>query len=361
MIDPDTRAGLLRSVGAFIAQRLQVMTEQIRAIDDKAERALARDMTAQIELAVERQARAHDAQVAELRREIDLLRARPEPEAPEPVDVEALAAEVLRRVPDPVEPDPVELPDIEAMVRDAVDKAVAEMPAAPTVDEVLAGITIPQPEPLPDIKAMIIESLPAPVEPEPVDEQAIVDKVLAGITLPEPPPVELPDIGAMVDDAVSKAVAEMPQAKDGRDALEIEILPEIDLAKNYPRGTFAKHKGGLWRAYQTTTGMHGWECLVDGIAGHEIRQLDDRTFEAESVLSSGAKASHTISVPVVLDQGTYKADQVYAKGDGVTWGGSFWIAQDDVPTTKPGEDAQWRLAVKRGRDGRHGTTRDERS
>lgn len=55
-------------------------------------------------------------------------------------------------------------------------------------------------------------------------------------------------------------------------------------------------------------------------------------------------------LPVVVDRGVWK-DGSYRKGDGVTWGGSFWIAQKDNPAGKPDTpDSGWRLAVKKGRD-----------
>lgn len=57
--------------------------------------------------------------------------------------------------------------------------------------------------------------------------------------------------------------------------------------------------------------------------------------------------------PVVLDRGVYKAEQEYTAGDGVTWAGSFWIAQKDT-SEKPGVDDGWRLAVKSGRAGHDG-------
>lgn len=59
-----------------------------------------------------------------------------------------------------------------------------------------------------------------------------------------------------------------------------------------------------------------------------------------------------VDLPVVLDRGVYKPDGEYQKGDAVTWGGSLWIAQKDAPASKPGEDGGWRLAVKKGRDGK---------
>ncbi|GEP05555.1 hypothetical protein MOX02_35930 [Methylobacterium oxalidis] len=60
---------------------------------------------------------------------------------------------------------------------------------------------------------------------------------------------------------------------------------------------------------------------------------------------------HALSVP--LDRGVYKAGETYKPGDGVTWGGSWWLAQKET-STRPGESDDWRLAVKRGRDGRDG-------
>lgn len=58
-------------------------------------------------------------------------------------------------------------------------------------------------------------------------------------------------------------------------------------------------------------------------------------------------------LPIVVDRGVFKAGQTYNKGDGTTWGGSFWIAQEET-TEKPDSGKGWRCAVKRGRDGRDG-------
>lgn len=61
-----------------------------------------------------------------------------------------------------------------------------------------------------------------------------------------------------------------------------------------------------------------------------------------------------IIIPAVIERGIYKQGTSYQRGDGVTFGGSYWIAQKDT-NAKPGEqNADWRLAVKKGRDGRDG-------
>ena len=58
-----------------------------------------------------------------------------------------------------------------------------------------------------------------------------------------------------------------------------------------------------------------------------------------------------LTLPVPLDRGVYLESKVYQRGDGVTFGGSWWIAQKDAPEGKPGTSPDWRLACKRGRDG----------
>jgi integrin beta 3 len=56
-------------------------------------------------------------------------------------------------------------------------------------------------------------------------------------------------------------------------------------------------------------------------------------------------------LPIVIDRGVFKDGESYERGDGVTWAGSFWIARE-ATFSKPGDDTTWRLAIKRGRDGK---------
>ncbi|WP_338511230.1 phage portal protein [Erwinia aphidicola] len=229
-------------------------------------------------------------------------------------DEEAIAKSVLAMIEVPAAP---ELPDIGQMVKEAVDQI--EVPAAPE---------------LPDIDAMIQKSVEA-------------------IQLPQPDP--LPDIEQMVKDAVSL----LPQpedgknGEDGKDALQLEIAPELNAEKSYPRGTYAIHLGGLWRSYQKTTGMNGWECLVDGISEIDISQSEERSFTVSAVKSSGEKTEKTFSVPVMIYRDIFSEGEKYQPGDSVTWGGSVWYCCEET-ADKPGESGSkgWKLAVKRGRDAR---------
>jgi hypothetical protein len=72
------------------------------------------------------------------------------------------------------------------------------------------------------------------------------------------------------------------------------------------------------------------------------------------------EAVHEIKTAIVLDAGVWREGKDYAVGDGVTLGGSFFIAQTDT-TAKPGASDDWRLAVKRGSDGRDYRPEQERT
>lgn len=57
-----------------------------------------------------------------------------------------------------------------------------------------------------------------------------------------------------------------------------------------------------------------------------------------------------IKTGIPLDTGVW-TERTYAAGDAVSHGGSLFIAQVDT-IAKPGKSDDWRLAVKRGNDGR---------
>ncbi len=97
----------------------------------------------------------------------------------------------------------------------------------------------------------------------------------------------------------------------------------------------------------------------DGLNGRDgfgfddlsVEQTDERGFKL--VFAQGdARKEFPFSLPVVLDRGVFKQGESYEPGDGVTWGGSYWIAQRSTDAKPDGPDSGWRLSVKRGRDGK---------
>lgn len=145
----------------------------------------------------------------------------------------------------------------------------------------------------------------------------------------------------------------------GRDALDLEIVEMIEPDRSYPMGTFAKHAGGLVKAIRHTDPIAngdlraaGWMVAVDGVAGVAAEWIDERTCEIRISRTSGENAVLRKAWPIPLDCGVWRQRE-YPAGSGVTWAGSFFIAQrDTTPEEKPELSDAWRLAVKRGRDGK---------
>lgn len=70
--------------------------------------------------------------------------------------------------------------------------------------------------------------------------------------------------------------------------------------------------------------------------------------------------SHEIKTRIPLDVGVWTEERGYVAGDTVSHGGSLFIAQI-ATTAKPGKSDDWRLAVKRGADGRDYRPEDKRA
>jgi Collagen triple helix repeat (20 copies) len=99
-----------------------------------------------------------------------------------------------------------------------------------------------------------------------------------------------------------------------------------------------------------------------------IEQRVERKFKAAAVTTADGGRTlrwalgdivHEIKTAIVLDAGIWKEGRDYAAGDGVTLGGSFFIAQTATSAKPPGND--WRLAVRAGRDGRDYRPEEERA
>lgn len=272
--------------------------------------------------------------------------------APELPDVATMVSEAVAAIPVPRDGKSVTVDDITPVLQELVSNAVAEIPAPKdgkdfdpamlkqaveeAVSEAVAAIPVPQ-----DGKSVTTE-----------DVQPMIQELVSA-SMPE-----LPDVKSLVNEAIAALPAAEPgkDGENGRDALALEILPFIDEGKSYPRGSYATHNGGLWRAYEKTHGMRGWECLVDGVSGIDIQQSEQRNFTLTVSRTSGASETKSFDVPVMIYQGVFKSGQEYLPGDTVTWGGSLWHC-DEQTQDKPGEAGSkgWTLAAKRGRDGRDKT------
>lgn len=148
---------------------------------------------------------------------------------------------------------------------------------------------------------------------------------------------------------------------NGLDALKIDILPEIDPIRSYSKNTYASHDGGVWRAYKSTDPLgtkeperQGWELVLRGISAVEVYQLGEKSVAVKTKMSGGKDFIHKVDLPMMSYKGVWQEGE-FTEGDVVTWGGSAWYCKAKT-TAKPGEvvdgQSDWKLAVKKGRDGK---------
>lgn len=186
--------------------------------------------------------------------------------------------------------------------------------------------------------------------------------------------ITIDDIEPLVIRAVEASIAAIPVPKDGKDGIHgkdgapgahgRDGKDGVSLA-----GALIDRSGalvvtlsdGTTRDLGPVIGKDG----SPGLAGHDGKDgvdglgFDDMTVEHDGergfVLRferGDIKKEFSFVIPAVLDRGVWREGQ-YQKGDGATWGGSFFIAQRDT-SDKPETSDAWRLSVKRGRDGKDG-------
>jgi hypothetical protein len=270
----------------------------------------------------------------------------------------------------------ITLEDVTPFIHDEIRKSVAELPPPEKGDKGDSGETGPagkdgesvDPEVVQrmvdDAVAAAVASIPRPKDGEKGDRGS------DGLDGKDAEPVSLEEVRSMLSELVQKAIAEIPvpqnglNGKDGRDALQLEILPAVDHSKSYPRNTYAKHAGGLIRAFRDTEPIDtheieksGWEVVQNGIA-HEIEETSDdgRSIKRTTIYTSGKRYERDHKIAVLVYHGIYKSDREYFRGDVVTWGGEAWHCNADNVKEEPryqhGGTSSWSMMVKRGRDGK---------
>lgn len=151
----------------------------------------------------------------------------------------------------------------------------------------------------------------------------------------------------------------------GRDAAEIMILPGIDESRGYPAGTFANWQAGIIHADRDTDPVSGgdlvkagWSVSVSGVAGISEEHFDDgRVIERTITFTGGRSQVTRLRTFTPIYCGIWRSGG-YERGDIVTHGGSAWHCErmTDVTPGTQGSDPDWRLMVKRGRDGKEVVT-----
>lgn len=224
------------------------------------------------------------------------------------------------------------------------------------------------------VRQMIDEAfaaLPVPKDGKDADPEAVAAVVATAVAsaISELPPAAADEalLEPLVEAAVAKAVAALPVPKDGVGLAGAIIDREGRLAITLTDGAIrelgpvvgkdADHVAIAERIDARFKALPVPKDGVDGLGFDDLTVEHDgeRGFTFNFVRGEQSK-SFTFSLPVVIDRGVYQAERGYEPGDAVTWAGSLWVAKA-ATTAKPDTGPDWRLAVKRGRDGKDATTK----
>lgn len=291
----------------------------------------------------------------------------------DPELVKTLVKEAVEALPKP-EPGKDADPSV---IRTMVEEAVAALPKAEKGEPGKDA----DPVDIDSIVNQVRESIPIPKDGKSIDVEEVRGMILGQVkdvfdAWPKPKDGEPgrpgkdadsihPDtVRVMVLDEVQKAVAAIRLPKDGekgdpgRDAIQIEVLPFIDPRRSYPRGTCAAYAGGTIYALRNTTpgdaiNPDEWQVLLDGEASFDIVPSEDsRSLAIIRTTTSGSTLKREVPLPIPFEDGVYKTGRDYVRGAIVSYDGSGFICKVDKTSAVPGTSSDWRLFVKRGRDGK---------
>jgi len=170
--------------------------------------------------------------------------------------------------------------------------------------------------------------------------------------------VSLDDIEAVIIAEVDKRISAIPKPKDGqpgKDGLDVKEMFRAEGGR-----LLAVMSDGTTRDLGVFVGKDG----DPGKPGADAVGFDDLvvTYDGEKTVTlkfakGDVVKEFPIIMPIILDRGVFKEGNEYKAGDAVTWAGSVWIAQKDTKA-KPDASDEWRLSVKRGRDGKDATVKE---
>jgi hypothetical protein len=198
-----------------------------------------------------------------------------------------------------------------------------------------------------------------------------VTKAVAGLPVPKDgASVTVDDVAPLIAAEVTKAVAAIPKAIDGVGLSDAVISRDGELVLTFTDGRtktvgvvvgagadpveverlITKMVDAIPRPKDGKDGAPG----ADGLGFDDFDAVWDAEKGALIRFSQGERVKEFVW-PVPRDGGVYRPGNLYRKGVMVTAQGSLWSAQEDT-RERPGDGSKaWRLAVKRGRDGRDRT------
>jgi hypothetical protein len=152
-----------------------------------------------------------------------------------------------------------------------------------------------------------------------------------------------------MDAAARKAIRS--RLKEARDAGDADRMLAIMEEQDYDVARVSDALEAI-QQFLDESGAEGWQRIATHCLAR-FTQIEDLIQMAGTRRRALERRIDALEQrPQFSDAGVFQEGKAYRQGEGVTFGGSYFLAQRDVPLGKPGESADWRLIVKRGRDGK---------
>lgn len=161
-------------------------------------------------------------------------------------------------------------------------------------------------------------------------------------------------VGAVIREALAPVVARLAATEATVGEIKSHTVEEVKATRDTLLTLVAKV--AAVEARPPVPGPPG-PAGKDGADGLGIDDLNAELTDERVVTLSFANGVRRKTIPIeftgiVLYKGVYDEATAYVRGDVVTYDGSWWHCQAPTRATKPGTSPQWKLTVKRGRDGR---------
>jgi hypothetical protein len=250
--------------------------------------------------------------------------------------------------------------------------------------------------------AKLADAIPHPRDGRDADPElvrALVDQVVADRVAKIPAPAAGKDadpqlMRQMIDQAVAAAVSQIPAPRDGRDvdpelvrslvdttvAAAIERIPTpaapapavglADVLVDQDGDLHVLLTDGTRKAAGRVRGRDADLADVTRLVREEVAKVPPPTLEGLTLRAVDGGRQLVLEIPraghepvtaaiqteTVIDRGVWQPG-VKQAGDGVTWKGSYWVAQRETAKKPDDADSGFRLMVRKGRDGRDATPR----
>lgn len=216
----------------------------------------------------------------------------------------------------------------------ALAEAVAALPVAKDGKDA-------DPEQTRQIIAEAVAALPAPLAGKDCDMDAVREQIASALS-----DIQVPQDGAPGKDADPVDYAKLAEVCAG--LIETEVTKRMLDFERRAQDVLIRAVASIPPPKDGAPGRDGL-----GFDDMTLTQPDERTAVLRFARGDVAK-EFTLQLAGMIDRGVFKDGDTFARGDVVSWGGSAFVAQVDGAKGAPGTSPDWRLAVRKGRDGKDG-------